>query len=98
MDLAVLDGEFVVGKPEFVLEPVEKCGLEDSAAAEKVLPASQTSSDLRKRRLARGFELLPQLIDADDFAQAHGRGAIDEREGGARAGKFFQMNWSMRSL
>ena len=38
-------------------------------------------------KLARGFELLAQLRDADDFAQAHRSGAIDEREGGARAGE-----------
>ena len=81
-----------------MLEPIEECRLEDSAAAKKGVAGEPDKLGFAEAETPRGFELFPQLLDVDDFAELHGGGAIDERECGAGAGKFFQMNWSMRSL
>ena len=68
-----LHGEFVVGEPEVVLQPIEEGGLEDAAAAVERVAGEPDQLRLAEAQLAGGFELLAQLLHADDFAQAHGR-------------------------
>ena len=87
LQLAVADGELIVGEPEIVLQPIEEGRLEDAAAAEEAVAGEPDQFGLAETQLARGFKLLAQLCEADDFAQAHRRGAIDERECGAGAGE-----------
>ena len=70
-----------------MFEPVEEGGFEDTAAAVKRVAREPHQLRLAESQLTGGFELLAKLRNANDFAKADRGSAIDEREGGAGAGK-----------
>ena len=63
-------GEIEIGETEVVLEPLEKGGLKDAAAAIEGVAGQPDQFGLVEAQLPRGFQLLAQLVDIDDLAQA----------------------------
>ena len=84
-----MDGEIEVGEAEVVLEPVEECGLEDSAGAVEGVAGQPDQFRFVQAELARGFQLLAKLADIHDVSQGNVVRAIHQGEGGAGGGVMF---------
>ena len=98
-ELAVFYRQLVIREPEVALEPLEKCGFEDAAAAVKGVAGEPDELGLVKAQLPGLLELLAKLVDIDEIAKACIDGAIDERKKRRVVfGKRFQMNCSISSL
>ena len=71
MELSVLDRQFVVGQSEIALQPFQKCGLKDSAAAIESVAGQPDQFRPAKPEVARVLQLLDQFFVREMSARTH---------------------------
>ncbi len=72
---------------EVAVEPLEEIGLEDAALAVEGISGEPDQLRLVKAQLARGLELLAELVEVDEMTERNSRAAIGEGEFGVGFGE-----------
>ncbi len=85
--LTIFDRQFKIRQTKIPLQPLKKCRLENASAPIKRITRKPDQLRLVEPQPPRLFQLFPQLVHTDQIAQAHGSGAIEQRERGLCLGE-----------
>src|SRR5271168_3056259 len=80
MELAVLDGERIVGQFEISFQPFEECRLKDSAPSVERVTGQPDEFRFAKAQFADVLQLFGNLFSGEHVCQTYGGGPIEERK------------------